>query len=98
MALSGTETTIISTVVSVILGLFGGGSLVALLRAPQERQQIVVQSAQGVLLMQSGVLTELRAEVSELKRELREVKDENEHLQVENDRLKARVAVLEQAT
>jgi hypothetical protein len=89
----------LSVIATGIVGVFGGGTLVALFKVGADRSQILVKAAEGAVVVQSGVLDELREEIHRVKQDFREQVD---HLQHDNDRLKqenlelrARVAHLE---
>lgn len=61
------NTTIITTLVSVLLG--GGfiGGIVALVKLKPEGDQILVSSAKDVVLIQKGALEDLREQMRELE-------------------------------
>lgn len=94
--------------VGVIIALGGGGGLAALLRSGREGSRIVVDAAQGAVIVQSGVITDLRGqidglrvqltEITTLRGRVRELEHENELLRTENTALSARVRELERRT
>lgn len=61
-------------VVGIIVAVFGGGGLAALLRLRGESAKIVVDASAGAVVLQSTVITDLRTEVTELRKEVEEVK------------------------
>lgn len=95
-------------VVGVIIALGGGGGLTALVLSGRQGSRIVVDAAQGAVVVQSGVITDLRAQIAELRAQLaeistlrgqvRELEHENELLRAQNARMSARVQELERRT
>lgn len=92
----------VTTVVSIVLGVFGGGSFVALLRIRADRNQVVVAAAQGAVIVQTGVIDALHEELGRLKRDLGELRDrraeaerELEMLRSENRAMRRRLELLE---
>ncbi len=73
---NGLNTTVLSILVSLIIGLFGGGSLVALLKVKVDKNQIVISAAQGAVIIQSGVIDDLQEELSRIKVNLTECLNE----------------------
>lgn len=63
-AISGTLVTAVAT---LLVGLFGGGTLVALLRVTADRGKVVIEAAQGAVIVQTGVIEALQEELSRLK-------------------------------
>lgn len=95
--------------VGALVALGGGTGLTALLRARPERQQILVNAAQGAVVVQTSVLeavrTDLeqtRAQVALLRKEVDTatqradwLEEQNADLRHQNFELRARVAHLE---
>ncbi|HEY2455583.1 MAG TPA: hypothetical protein VGI71_23810 [Scandinavium sp.] len=85
-------------IVGVIIAIFGGGGLAALIRARPEGSKIVVDAAQGAVIVQSGVITDLRHQLRDAQDQIDELRghiSEMSLLRVENDRLRSRVTDLE---
>lgn len=76
---------------ALILGLGGGGGLAAFLKVKPERGKIVIDAAQGAVIVQSGVMADLRAELDRLKEELDESRADRD---AEVARLRAEVVEL----
>lgn len=57
-------------VVGVIVALLGGGGLAALLKSGREGSRIVVDAAQGAVIVQSSVMRGLREELDAAKAEI----------------------------
>lgn len=77
--------------VALILGVGGGGGIVALFKVKPERGRIVIDAAQGAVVVQSGVMDELRKELDRLKEELDELRSDRD---AEVNRLRAEVVEL----
>lgn len=52
--------------VGIVVALFGGGGLAALLRLRGETSRIVVDAAQGAVVVQSSVIADLRTQIESL--------------------------------
>jgi chromosome segregation ATPase len=65
-------------VVAIVVAIFGGGGLVALLRLGAERSNIVVTAAQGAVIVQSGVIDDLQDQLADLRAGLAEVRQRAE--------------------
>lgn len=76
---------------ALILGLGGGGGIAAFVKMKPERGRIVIDAAQGAVVVQSGVMTDLRAELDRLKREIDELREDRD---AEVARLRAEAAEL----
>lgn len=62
-----------------LVGLVGGGGgIVALFKMRPEVSRVVISSAEGAVVVQSGVITDLRNEISRLRTELDEERRECE--------------------
>lgn len=81
-----------ATIIVGIIGIvFGGGvasAVVALIKVRPEAGQILVTTAQGAVIVQTGVIESLRQEIARLGEEMSELREQN-------DRLRARVRDLE---
>jgi uncharacterized protein involved in exopolysaccharide biosynthesis len=91
------------TLVAGILGLFSGGALVALLRIKVDKEKIVVEAAQGAVVIQTNVIDNLNEELTRVRLELhsmqgiaRAFESELVVLRKENVDLRKRVAALEE--
>ncbi len=87
---ASSQSPLIAAVVTGLFGLFGGGALVALLRVNVDRHKIVVQAAQGAVIVQSGVIDDLTDELARVKadgeqcrREVHELRRLVKHLEAE---------------
>lgn len=78
----------VTTVVALIVGLFGGGTVVALLRIDVDKGKVVIEAAQGAVIVQSSVIDDLQAELARVQAEMAT-------LRAENAQLRARVATIE---
>jgi hypothetical protein len=56
-----------------VLGVFGGGTIIALLKVPADKHRIVVDAAQGAVIVQSGVIETLNTELTRVREQLAEV-------------------------
>lgn len=81
----------LAIVVPVLAVLVGGGGLVAYLRLRKESPNIVVQAAQGAVIVQSGVIESLQEEIRSLRGQVRDL----ERRDTEAAQLHARVRELE---
>jgi hypothetical protein len=81
--------------VSLLVGVFGGGSLVALLRVSADRGKVVVEAAQGAVIVQSSVIDGLREELGRLKAESERQRAELIQLRRQNAEQARRLAALE---
>jgi len=61
-------------VVPAILTLFTGGGLVAVMRARPEGSKLIVDAAQGAVVVQAGVIDSLREELAEARREIEDLR------------------------
>lgn len=84
-----------TTVVTLVIGLIGvggiGGAIVAIAKLRPEAGQIVVQTAQGALIVQSGV-------IESLTEELERVKTAYDTLTIRYEELTTRLAELTRTT
>lgn len=67
-------------VVAGIAAILGGGGVTALLRSRPERARIIVDAAEGAVVVQTGVLANLREELRAAHAEIAELRGENEQL------------------
>lgn len=88
---------LVSASVSLIVGVFGGGSLVALLRVSADRGKVVIEAAQGAVIVQSSIIEGLREELDRLKAESERQRTELTSLRRENAVQAKRLAALEQS-
>lgn len=85
-------------VVGIIIALLGGGGLAALLRSGREGSKIVVDAAQGAVIVQSGVMNDLRKQLTDAQGQIAELRSHMTELNVlreENRSLRGRQAQLE---
>lgn len=83
-----------TAVTAIVTGLLSGGlvtAVVALFRVNADRGKVVIETAQGAVIVQTGVMAELRAELNRLKDELVELRADRD---AEVDRLRAEVVEL----
>lgn len=86
-------------VVGIIVALLGGGGLAALLRSGSEGSKIVVDAAQGAVIVQSGVIGTLERQLKDAQDQIAELRahmTELNSLREENRSLRGRQAQLEQ--
>lgn len=91
------------TLAAALLGTGGiVGAVVAIIKLRPEAGQIVVQSAEGAVIVQSGVIATLRAEVERLQERVTEIETiaetaeaRTQQLESENRYLRTRVGHLE---
>lgn len=102
---SAINSTLVTAVVSIVVGLFGGGTLVALLRVNVDKGKVVIDAAQGAVVVQTGVidslqddLARLRAERDGMREEMRELRAEVARLRAEGTDTAHRVARVEDVT
>lgn len=81
----------VTLVVTVIAGACSGGGIVAAFRVKADRGKVVIETAQGAVIVQTGVMEELRKELTRLQSEIAELRDERD---AEVTRLRAEVAAL----
>jgi hypothetical protein len=79
---------VVTTAVTLLIGLFGGGTVVALLRIGPDRNKVVIEAAQGAVIVQTSVIDDLQEELARVKAVLAEIR-------VENVALRRRVANIE---
>jgi hypothetical protein len=79
---------LVSAVVALLVGVFGGGTIVALLRVNADKGKVVIEAAQGAVIVQTSVIDDLQAELQRVKGELAA-------LRVENADLLRRIAAVE---
>lgn len=76
----------------IVAGLFGGGGIAAIYKMRGEGAKIVVDAAQGAVVVQSGVITDLTKQISDLRTDHQA---EIEELQTNHRTLKERLDVAE---
>jgi outer membrane murein-binding lipoprotein Lpp len=64
----------------LILAVLGGGGIAALIRAKPETNKLIIDAAQGAVLIQTGVLDEMKAQNAELKTQITELKAQVQEL------------------
>lgn len=64
----------IPTIVAAVLAILTGGGLVAFFRARPEGSKILVDAAQGAVIVQTSVITELRGELEQRGKEIDELR------------------------
>lgn len=94
-----------ATIIQIVIGLagvLGGGALAALFKVGPQRKHIVVDAAQGAVLVQTGVLNNLREEIARLQAQVTSLEMENaankEQLEAENEELQKKLANCEATT
>ena len=89
----------LSVLIAVIVAVFGSGGVVALIRSRGEGSKILVDAAQGAVVVQSGVIDSLQEEIDRLKQlhadQQAEISELRSHL-AEVNSLRSRVRDLEQ--
>lgn len=88
------NSTLVTAVITGLLGSGFGATVVALFRVNADRGKIVIETAQGAVIVQTGVMAELRAELNRLKEELVALRAERD---TEVDRLRGEVVALREA-
>ncbi len=103
LAGSAIQSPVVIAIITGIFGVFGGGALAALFRVNVDRHKIVIQAAQGAVIVQSGVIEDLDNELHRVRDELREVRGqaadcqkEVAKLHRENRELRGRIETLEE--
>ncbi len=96
----------IPIVIPIIIALFSGTGFVAWRRLRTEGPKIIIEAAQGAVIVQSGVIEDLRDQIADLRLRLddalklqarvRQLEQSEEELQVENTRLKSEVRRLKE--
>lgn len=89
----------LDVLVALVISVSGGGGIVAYLRNRKEGPKILVDAAQGAVVVQSGVIDSLRVELSRLQKQANEQQAEIAELRnhlAEVNSLRARVRELEQ--
>jgi len=104
-SVAGQATNWLPVVVGLIVAVLGGGGLVALFRARPEGSKILVDAAQGAVIVQSGVIDSLRADLNAARAEIRELRshmtemsvlrEQVRGLEAENGNLRSRISHLE---
>lgn len=69
-----------ASIVSLVIAVIGagglGGLVLALIKARPEASAVIVDSAKGAVLVQSGVIDDLREALAETRKELTELRGE----------------------
>jgi cell shape-determining protein MreC len=94
---------LVTAVVALIIGVCGGGGLAALLRIRADRGKVVIEAAQGAVIVQTSVIEDLhtelarvKADVATLRSEATDRGQEMARLRAENNDLRALRTELEQ--
>lgn len=85
-------------VIGVIVAVFGGGGLAALLKSRPEGSKIIVDAAAGAVVVQSGVIDDLNGQLEDARKQIRELQShlsELSELRAKNAALERRVLELE---
>ena len=85
------DTNWLDVLIAVIIGAFGAGGVVAFMKLRSENTKILVDAAQGAVVVQSGVIESLRADLQTAHEEIKELRT---HI-IEINVLRARVRELE---
>lgn len=80
---------LVTTVVALIIGVCGGGGLAALLRIRADRGKVVIEAAQGAVIVQTSVIDDLHTELARVKAELAEVRETSAQREAESQRREA---------
>lgn len=92
--------TLVTSVVALLIGVFGGGTLAALLRVKADRGKVVIEAAQGAVIVQTSVIDDLQAELQRVKGEMASMRAdraaEREQWEAEMAGLRRENAVLRQ--
>lgn len=96
----------LSVLVALIVSVAGGGGIAALIKSRPEGNKIIVDAAQGAVVVQSKVIDSLRQEVDELRSHITEINSlrsrvseleaQNITLKAENVSLREKVKHLEE--
>jgi hypothetical protein len=78
-------------VIGGMFGLFSGGTIVALVRVKADKHRIVVDAAQGAVIVQSGVIETLNAELQRVSAVAEKCENENQRLQKRVTRLEMEI-------
>lgn len=81
----------LSVLVASIMAVFGGGGIAALVRTRSEAPKILVDAAQGAVVVQSGVIESLREDLNAARAEITELRSHMSEL----NSLRGRVRELE---
>lgn len=95
----------LSVLIAFIVAIFGGGGLTALIKSRSEGSKIVVEAAQGAVVVQSGVIESLRIELNDLRAQIteiyslrsrvRDLEHMNEILRAENTKMESQIRILQ---
>lgn len=64
----------LSVLIAAIMALFGGGGIAALIKTRSEAPKILVDAAQGAVVVQSGVIESLRDDLKAARAEITELR------------------------
>lgn len=82
----------------ILIALFGGGGVAALIKVRQGGPNVIVSAAQGAVIVQAGVIDDLQDQLSDARDQIKELRThiaELSELRAENRRLRKRQGVLE---
>ena len=82
----------------ILIALFGGGGVAALIKVRQGGPNVIVSAAQGAVIVQAGVIDDLQDQLADAREQIKELRGhiaDLSELRKENRRLRARQAVLE---
>jgi len=82
--------TVVTSLVALVIGLGGGGGLVALFKVSADRGKIVVEAAQGAVIVQTSVIRDMQANQDRMQHDM-------DSLRAERDALRAEFAALQGA-
>lgn len=75
---TGITSPAVTAVIAVIVAVFGGGGLAMLLRLGADKGKIVIEAAQGAVVVQTGVIDALQEELNRLKAEVDRLRTERD--------------------
>lgn len=76
------------TIIAGVLTVLTGGGLVAFFRARPEGSKILVDAAQGAVIVQTGVIESLRAELAAARGEIAELRGNMHELNLMRNRIR----------
>lgn len=87
--MSALDSPLLVGAVTGILGVFGGGTIISLFRLPSDKNRVVIETAQGAVILQGGVLESLHAEIARLNLRVEGMEEEISQLRKENNQLRS---------
>jgi len=70
----------VTAVVTLLVGLFGGGTGVALARVRVDKNEVVVRASQGAVIVQSTVIDDLQDELARVRADNAQIRADNAQL------------------